>query len=59
MNDKLKIEILKERIRNVKKIRDAIIDSEIVPSVCEDSEQPEWTVGEAQELAEAIVKRLT
>jgi len=41
-----------------KMIRDAIIDSEIVPSICEDSEQPEWTVGEAQKLADWIVQKL-
>ena len=39
----------KERIRRI------IIDKELVPTVCEDSGQAEWTVGESNKLAQAIV----
>ena len=43
---------------DVEKIRKIIIDKELMPKVCEDSGQAEWTVGESQKLAEAIVDRI-
>jgi len=39
-------------------VKRTIIDKELIPSVCTDSEQAEWSEGEAKKLAEAIVKTL-
>ena len=39
-------------------IRSVIIDKELMPTVCEDSLQAEWTVGESRNLAEAIAAML-
>jgi len=38
----------------IEDIRRVIIDKELMPAVCEDSEQAEWTVGESRALATAI-----
>ena len=38
----------------VEGIRRIIIDKELMPAVCEDSGQAEWTVGESEHLATAI-----
>ena len=48
---------LKER--GVGVIERVIIDKELVPEVCEDSGQCEWSVGEARKLATAIVEAMT
>ena len=45
-------------ILSVEDIRRIIIDKELVPRVCEDSGQAEWTVGESKKLAEAIYHRV-
>jgi len=45
-------------ILSVEDIRRIIIDKELVPRVCEDSGQAEWTVGESKKLAEAIHHRV-
>ena len=45
-------------ILSVEDIRRIIIDKELVPKVCEDSGQAEWTVGESKKLAEAIHHRI-
>ncbi len=47
--------IKKEDIQlDVEKVRRIIINKELVPTVCEDSRQAEWTVGESRKLAQAI-----
>ena len=45
-------------ILSVEDIRRIIIDEELMPRVCEDSGQAEWTVGESKKLAEAIHHRI-
>ena len=42
----------------VEAVKRTIVDKELTPTVCEDSGQAEWTDGEAQKLAEAIVKAI-
>ena len=47
-----------ERAGDVEGIRRIIIDEELVPTVCEDSGQVEWTVGESRNLAQSLSKWL-
>jgi len=42
----------------IEAVKRTIIDKELTPTVAIDSNEAEWTDGEAQTLAEAIVKRL-
>lgn len=45
---------IKERL--VEKLIRHIIDKEMIPSVCHDSGQAEWTTGEAKKLAEVLAQ---
>lgn len=42
----------------IKNVSDIIQDKEFIPRTCEDSGLAEWTVGEADKLAKAIVEAL-
>jgi hypothetical protein len=42
----------------IEEIINIICEKELTPTVCEDSGLPEWTVGEARELATAIYNRM-
>jgi len=43
----------------VEEIRQIIMDKELMPAICEDSGQAEWTVGESRKLAQALYDRIT
>jgi len=45
--------------KTVEQVTRIIINKEMMPAVCEDSGQAEWSTGEAQKLAEAICSRET
>lgn len=46
------------RVLSTDQITEIILIKELMPTVCEDSGQPEWSVGEARELATEINKRM-
>ena len=49
------IEVL-ERL-DEEKVREVIIEKELVPTIALDSHQAEWTVGESRKLAQAICQK--
>ena len=58
-NEEIKrLQLIAERAGDVEGIRSIIIDEELVPTVCEDSGQIEWRVGESRNLAQSLSKWL-
>ncbi len=52
------IDEYEKSLPSIEEIRLIIVNKELTPTVCEDSGQAEWTVGESLKLAKAIHNRI-